>query len=275
MPQPAGKEVHRDLHLVSPQQNGPDVRALQQAVNRELDHRKLGWRKIQADGEFGRMTLHACEFLGWVLGLPSRYFRVKGGGGPMVSEVAQRALRDPAARTRRDRIRERARKRKVANLRHDHRHGPRAATELIRKLAKEGVHETGSTNTGEWVDRLTGYFGLHAVPWCGCLAGYAAKVAGGSTATTWFPYGPSIMADAKAGRNGVREVAFDQIEEGDVLVLWGGAHVVTAAAKPVGELIETGEGNTSPNDGDSQADGGCVAMKHRSRSDVSCVARPY
>ncbi|HUB99267.1 MAG TPA: hypothetical protein VMS11_05530, partial [Solirubrobacterales bacterium] len=118
MPQPAGKEVHRDLHLVSPQQNGPDVRALQQAVNRELDHRKLGWRKIQADGEFGRMTLHACEFLGWVLGLPSRYFRVKGGGGPMVSEVAQRALRDPAARTRRDRIRERARKRKVANLRH-------------------------------------------------------------------------------------------------------------------------------------------------------------
>ena len=32
----------------------------------------------------------------------------------MSSEVAQRALRDPASRTRRDRIRERARKRKVA-----------------------------------------------------------------------------------------------------------------------------------------------------------------
>ncbi|HUB98988.1 MAG TPA: hypothetical protein VMS11_04100, partial [Solirubrobacterales bacterium] len=93
--------------------------------------------------------------------------------------------------------------------------------------------------------------------------------------TTWFPYGPSIMADAKAGRNGVREVAFDQIEEGDVLVLWGGAHVVTAAAKPSGDNVPTGEGNTSPTDGESQADGGCVAMKTRTRADVSCAARPY
>lgn len=268
------KAVHRSLHLTSPRMHGPDVRALQERVNHELGHRKLDWHKVAVDGQLGRQTFRACAFLAWALGSRER-FGQRDGHIPRVSQAAQKLLRDPSKRGHLDRLRERRRKGKVEKLRHAHNTGPRAAVEFIRKLAAEGIHEVGSTNTGKWVDKFTGLFGIHAVPWCGCLTGYAAKVIGGSTATTWFPYGPSIMADAQAGRNGVREVSFDHAQEGDALVLWGGDHVVTAAGKPSGDSISTAEGNTSPTDGNSQADGGAVAMKTRSRSDVSCVARVY
>jgi hypothetical protein len=274
MPHRHSKAVHRRLHLVSPELKGADVRALQESINHEFEHRKLEWHKVKVDGVYGGRTFHACAFLGWVLGLRSRMVNTGSYDRPLTKR-AQRLLRNPSKRSRRDRMRERVHKGKVAKLRHAHETGPKAAVEFIRKLASEGVHEIGETNTGKWVDKFTGFFGIHAVPWCGCLAGYAAKVIGGSTATTWFPYGPSIMADAQAGRNGVHEVAFDDIQAGDILVLWGGDHVVTAAGSPFQDAVSTAEGNTSPNDGDSQADGGCVAMKTRSRPDVSCAARPY
>lgn len=270
------KAVHRNLHLVSPQLTGPDVRALQAEVNAELRHRKLEWRCIKANGEFGPRTLHACAFLGWVLGFSrERWEKMTGHDHPRVDRSAQRILRDPSKRSALDHAREAARQKEVRELRHQHNTGPALAVRYIEGMAAKGVHEEGETNTGSRVDVWEAFFGLHAQPWCGCLAGYAAKKVGGSTASTWFPYGPSIMADARAHRNGVREVSFDDIEAGDILVLWNGEHVVTATERPKGDSIRTGEGNTSPNDGDSQADGGCVAIKVRSRSDVSCVARVY
>ena len=267
------KHVHRNLHLTSPPPKGADVRALQQAINKELHHRRFDWRRAKVDGQYGHQTRRAAHFLAWLLGLSGTRLNAIEHG--RIGEGVQRILRDPSARSRMDRIRERTRKSRAQDIRHTHKVGPHAAVSYIREMAAKGVHEVGSTNTGPLVDKWEGYFGIHAEPWCGCLAGYAAEAIGGSEATTWFPYGPSIMADAQAARNGVHAVAFDDIEPGDILVLWGGDHVVTAAAKPKGDTVETGEGNTSPNDGDSQADGGCVAMKTRSRSDVSCAARPY
>lgn len=270
-----GPAVHRGLHLTSPLVRGADVRALQVAVNEELEHRRLAWRQVEVDGSFGPRTLHACAFLGWVLGFSGRRLDATTGSQPRLSKRSQQVLRDPRRRAPAERVRERLRRRKVRALRRAHQEGPAAAVAYIREMAAKGVHETGSTNTGELVDRWQAYFGLHAQPWCGCFAGYAAKAVGGSQATTWFPYGPSIAADAAVGRNGVRRVAFDAAEPGDVLVLWGGDHIATAMARPNGNTIATGEGNTSPNDGDSQADGGCVALKTRSRADITCVARVY
>ncbi|HEV2790827.1 MAG TPA: hypothetical protein VGV69_05970 [Solirubrobacterales bacterium] len=270
-----GSAVHRGLHLVSPLAHGADVRALQERVNDELAHRRLSWRQVAVDGQFGPRTLHACAFLGWVLGLSGRRLAETSGSKPRLSRWAQRVLRNPRKRSPADRSRERLRRRKVQALRQAHADGPGAAVDYIREMAADGVHEVGSSNTGKLVDRWQSYFGLHAQPWCGCFAGYAAKAVGGSQATTWFPYGPSIIADARAGRNGVREVAFEEAEPGDVLVFWGGEHIGTAMARPSGGSIATGEGNTAPNNGDSQADGGAVALKTRSRSDVTCVARVY
>jgi len=270
-----GSAVHRGLHLVSPLVRGADVRALQERLNAELAHRQLSWRQVAVDGQFGPRTLHACAFLGWVLGFSSRRLREITGSEPRLGERAQRVLRDPRRRAPVERARERARRPKVRALRRSHVDGPAAAVDYIREMAAKGVHEIGDTNTGELVDRWQSYFGLHAQPWCGCFAGYAAKAVGDSPATTWFPYGPSIIADARAGRNGVREVSFEDAKPGDILVLWSGDHIATAMARPSATTIATGEGNTSPNDRDSQADGGCVALKTRSRSDVSCVARIY
>lgn len=270
-----GSAVHRGLRLVSPLARGADVRALQERLNAELDHRRLSWRKVVVDGQFGPRTLHACAFLGWALGFSGRRLEEITGSEPRLSKRAQRILRQPRRRSPAERARERIRRRKLRALRRAHSEGPAAAVAYIREMAAKGVHEVGSTNTGGLVDRWQAYFGLRAQPWCGCFAGYAAKVVGGSQATTWFPYGPSIMADARVGKNGVREMPFEDAEPGDILVLWGGQHIATAIARPSGATIATGEGNTSPNDRDSQADGGCVALKTRSRADISCVARPY
>jgi hypothetical protein len=269
------RNVRRGLRLVTPVARGNDVAFLQERVNSELTHRELAWQRIAVDGEFGPRTVHACAFLGWVLGFSSRRLAPIRAEQPRLAEAAQRLLRDPSRRSPLDRARERARRGKVRELRRRRESGPAAAVAYIREMAARRVHELGSSNTGPLVDQWQELFGLHGEPWCGCFAGYAAKVKGGSRASIWFPYGPSISADAGAGRNGVYAVSFEEAEPGDVLVFWGGAHIGTALAKPVGQTIASGEGNTSPNDGGSQAEGGCVAVKTRTRADVTCVARVY
>lgn len=268
-----GKQVHRELRLTSPQTKGDDVEEFQKALNRELEHRGFDWRTIKADGDYGPRTRNAAKITGWLLGLNAK--RRKAIADGRITETVQAIFRDPAKRSILDRQRDKLRRPKAKKLRDNHNTGPAAAVAYIRKQAENDVHEIGSSNRSPLVDLWQQFFGILAEPWCGCLAGYAAKAIGGSRATTWFPYGPSIMADARAGRNGVFEVGFDQMEEGDIVVLWGGDHIVTAAGGPAGDSFPTGEGNTSPDPGGDQANGGSVEMKTRSRSDVSCVARPY
>jgi len=272
----APQGAHRTLRLISPHRKGEDVRALQAAINAELAHRKLEWRQITVDGEFGGQTLHACAFLGWVLGLGGRRLNAINGYQPHVSIAVQRILRNPERRSAADRQREKTRKAKVQKLRKAHNEGPAAAILFIRQEAAKGVHEIGETNTGPEVDKFEKQFGLHAEPWCGCLAGYAAINYGHCLAKELsFWYGPALIQEAAERKDGCYPVPFDQIEGGEILVLWGGEHVVTAAAPSKGNTVETGEGNTSPTNGNSQADGGCVAMKTRNRSDVSVAIRIY
>jgi hypothetical protein len=272
----APQGAHRTLRLVSPHRKGEDVAALQVAVNSELVHRKLEWRQVAVDGEFGAQTLHACAFLGWILGLSAARHRVLVGPKAHVSIEIQRLLRNPAKRSGFDRRRESARKGKVAKIRKAHDEGPEAAIAFIRKEAAKGVHEVGESNTGPEVDKFQAEFHLHGEPWCGCLAGYAAIVFGHCLASELsFWYGPALIQQAAERKDGCYPVPFEQIQGGEILVLWGGEHVVTAAAPSKGSTVETGEGNTSPTNGNSQADGGAVAMKTRSRSDVSVAIRIY
>lgn len=268
-----GKHAHRSLHLTSPGMKGEDIEELQKALDVELDHRGFDWRKIRADGQYGHRSRNAAKITGWLIGLSKR--RLKAIDNGRITVKVQQILRDPSKRSLADKARDKFRRKKAKELRHKHEVGPAAAVAYIRKQADNDVHESGETNTGPMVDIWTGFFGIHAVPWCGCLAGYAAKAIGGSTASTWFPYGPDIRNDAVAGRNGVHDVAYEDMQAGDIVVLWGGEHVVTAAGSPTGDTFPTGEGNTSPEPGGNQANGGSVEMKTRSRSDVYCVARAY
>lgn len=272
----APQGAHRTLRLVSPHRKGEDVKALQEAVNAELGHRKLAWRQITVDGELGQQTLHACAFLGWVLGFSGRRLKALNGYQPHVSIEVQRLLRNPDKRVAADRVREKARREKVRKIRQARNEGPAAAIAFIREEAARGVHEIGESNTGPEVDKYQAKFGLHEQPWCGCLAGYAAIVFGHCLAASLsFWYGPALIQEAAERKDGCYPVPFEQIEGGEILVLWGGEHVVTAAAPSKGITVETGEGNTSPTNGNSQADGGAVAMKTRSRSDVTVAIRIY
>jgi len=274
----AHKAAHRNLLGTSPATKGTDVSALQEAVNKELRHRKLGWHCVKVDGQLGPQTLRACAYLGWVLGFNGRQVTamLPVSKHPHVSEELQRLLRDPSKRDRLDRGREKLRHGKVAHQRKTHDEGPSAAIGFIRARAAEGVHEVGESNTGVWVDKFEAQFGMHGEPWCGMLAGYAAINYGHCLASGLsFWYGPSLIREAAEHAHGCYPVPFDQIEGGEILVLWGGEHVVTAAGASSGDAVPTGEGNTSPTNGNSQADGGAVAMKTRSRGDVSAAIRIY
>src|SRR5690349_20177829 len=85
----APQAAHRTLGLTSPHREGEDVRALQAAMNAEFAHRKLGWRQVTVDGEFGPRTLNACAFLGWVLGLGRRRLSAINSYQPHVSIEVQ------------------------------------------------------------------------------------------------------------------------------------------------------------------------------------------
>lgn len=257
---------------------GQDVRALQGAVNKELRHRKLAWRCVRVDGQLGLHTLLACHFLGTALGFNRRQLRamLPTGAHPHVSRHLQHLLRNPQDRPAWMRVRDRLRRRKLRKLRQAHNSGPKAAVREGRKLAALGIHETGTTNTGHWVDKFTGLFGLHAVPWCGCFAGWLAIKFGHCKASKLsFWNGCALIREAAEHKDGCYPVPFDRIEPGDILVYWDGEHIGTAAAKPKGDTVEAIEGNTSPTNGDNQADGGAIAVKTRSRSDVSAAIRIY
>lgn len=267
------RHVHRNLHLVSPQLHGADIHALQFQLNRELGHRKLPWREVKADGDYGPRTRDAAHMVAWLIGLSGHDLRAIHHG--LLTKDVQHLLRNPEHRSPVDRLRDRHRRNAAQKLRHEHDTGPEAAVSWLEEQARKGVHEIGESNTGPVVDEVEAYFGLHGEPWCGCAAGYAAEKIGGTRVKIWYPSGNSLIEQAHAGVSGARVVSFDQIMRGMVLVLWGGEHVVTARANPKGDSIDTVEGNTSPNNSDSQADGGCFATKTRSRSDVTCAIRIY
>lgn len=267
------KHVHRDLHLVSPQARGADVHALQFQINHELGHRKFPWREIKVDGKYGLRTRDAAHMVAFLIGLGSHDLQAIHRG--LLTQHVQHLLRNPGDRSAIDRARDHHRRGRAAKLRHQHNTGPDAAVSWLEEQARKGVHEIGESNTGPVIDTVESYFGLHGESWCGCAAGYAAEKIGGCKVKLWYPSGYSLIEEAHAGKDGARVVSFDQIERGMPLVLWGGEHVVTAREKSSGDSINTVEGNTSPNDGDNQADGGCFATKTRSRSDVSCAIRIY
>lgn len=147
-------------------------------------------------------------------------------------------------------------------------------------LSKVGTTESPPySNLGpeisQW-ERNTGYDVPPGVFWCGCFASEAVVNHGKAKIPNRnrCGYGPYVMADAAAHRNGFREVPFDEIRKGDYLIFFNGEHQGIARGRSSGDTVPTIEGNTSPSSSGSQFNGGCVAAKTRTRADVSCAARP-
>lgn len=266
----ANAAVHRGLNLAGAT-SGEDVEALQRAINRDLHNRDLDFARIKVDGELGPQTFRAAAFTAWVIGLRDRHVK-QVRVGHAISEYVQRRIREPRHRTRWEHAREDHRKAELRAIRYRNTHGARAAVRWAEEQVGASENPPGS-NTGPKIDEWTAFFGLHAVPWCGCFAGYAVKKVGGAAVTAWLPHAGMLGAAALAGEGGLSAVPFDEARPGDILDLWNGEHVALVRESPSGDTIKTVEGNTSAADG-SQSDGGCVALKERSRSDVSVVARP-
>jgi hypothetical protein len=136
-------------------------------------------------------------------------------------------------------------------------------------------HPDGS-NWGHPVQDWIEFTGYHSpVPWCGCFAARAVVGAGKAEIPTRIRLGFNeyIVYDAQHGRNGLRQVDYAKAKPGD-LVVFTFPHIAVVRGKPTSNGLPTIEGNTSPLSSGSQANGGTVAAKVRSRSDVRLIARP-
>jgi hypothetical protein len=157
--------------------------------------------------------------------------------------------------------------------------GPKKAVAYLR--SKIGTVESPpGSNDGGLIRKWWSWLGYtFPVPWCGCLAGFAAIKKGGAAIAAKLRLGftPYIVEDARANRNGLRAVSAADAQLGDLAVFdfnGGGAdHVGVCTGPVVNGLITTIDGNTS-GPGGSQADGGGVFERTRPVSQVICFARP-
>ena len=106
----AGDEIHRELGLTSPLTEGPDVKALQQALNEiAREFPRIVRFELVEDGKLGEKTLHATVKAAHVMGLVRRALtRIEKEH--LIAEGAQLMLRDPS--TRSDAQKRRAKKRR-------------------------------------------------------------------------------------------------------------------------------------------------------------------
>jgi hypothetical protein len=282
---PDGKAVHRQLHLTSPLAHGADVRALQGAIKKGLAHYKIDWLPLNVDGQLGKQTIHAAKFYAWVLGLSGRHrTRIKGG---TITMAAQRLLRSPSSRSRRDRLRAARRKGRLSKIRKAQSEGPKAAVAYARSFVGTTEDPPGS-NTGPTITRngkLGGvsfweaYWGLGACFWCLCFACYCVKAIGGAAISGVCVNAAEIERMAKAHTNGWVAVPLSECRAGDiVLCCFDGSgvpdHGELAVGPIVGGLTDDVGGNTSSDDTGSQSNGGGVFAKDRAVEVVTCIARP-
>jgi hypothetical protein len=264
--------VHRELHLGSPELSGADVKALQGRLNDVCKHYRFPWRRIQEDGEYGTRTQRCAKFCGWLIGLDDERLAVIGSHAGTISTDLQRLLRDPKKRSPEDREREDSRKDKRERLHKAHAKGAKAA--VAWALKQVGKKESpADSNRGPGIDDWEAFFGLGAVPWCGCFAGYAVKKIGKANCDTWFPFAGSIRQDAIAGLNNLHDVNPADAEPGDIVTFFSGSddHIGLIRKKSADGKVFTVEGNTSSATQD--ADGGIVEIKEHSLGEVSCIAR--
>jgi hypothetical protein len=120
----------------------------------------------------------------------------------------------------------------------------------------------GNPEPDKWQQRV---YGSAGVPWCACFSTsmvWDAGVAGSSSA------GVSVIVDmAKKGQGAFKGWTTDpsKVHTGDMAIIGcSSCHIGLVVDPPYGTI----EGNTSPGSEGSQYNGGCVARKTRSRSEI-------
>lgn len=268
------EKVHRRLALASPQEHGPDVKALQGQINEQYRHFKID-RQIAKDADFGHSTFDAAEEVAFCLGVTGEaQAKLKRN---ILSEGTQALIRGRKRTDEEERAgQEREDYRKMLRRRYDKSGGVQAVAQG-RKLIGVKEQPEGSNWGGkvqEFIE-FTGYGG--PVFWCGAFACWVVVKLGGANIPNRIRlgYAPYITADARAGANGLTAVPADQARPGDIACLWGGQHIEVIAERPSGGSVRCLGGNTTA--GGKESNGGEVAENIRSLSDFDAgiVARPH
>ena len=256
----------RPLTLTTPYTTGPDVKALQQAVNKRRKARNLN--TIPADGEWGPITDDAVRETAWVLGIAKD--RISG----VVSPDVQLLIYDPDMRNATQMARA---KKRLKRLRH--------SADAVVKAALKHVGETerpAGTNRGPGIisrcqKAMLGYDGYF---WCGAFVGYFLERTGGVPISRKnIVYTPAIVADAQSKVNGFSGWhPPEHARPGDLALFdWHANdgvpanHVEIVVRNLGGGLLDCVGGNTSK--GGQDNNGGGVYRQQR-KAGLIGVARP-
>ncbi len=272
--------VHRALVVVDPPMEGRDVANLQRATVKRLRARRLDDDvPVPTHGKFTLATAIACLEAQYFLGLRSdTYLRKDAHGHRIVTEGAQRIIRDPETRTPKQLKRAKDRHAQIAR-------GPRFFDELAREMgfgggkgvadalkfakAQVGTKERPpGSNSGPKIDDWCRAAGFDdPVPWCGCFVNACIMAGGLPSGAGFIGFTPFILARAKKGTGGWSfhmdgvpgDLAlYDDGPGGDPVV-----HVEIVVKRLSSTRYSTIGGNTSSGNG-SQSDGGMVARRERS-----------
>lgn len=265
----------KTLHLVTPHQHGPQVKALQTGIDNVAKEKKdLDLPRVKHDAELGPHTLHAAAKSAFALGLsPEDVQAVRHG---KISENVQRVILDPSKRG--DKAHERAKQRHDDLIKHAQAQHTGASAAAKWMLAQVGTHEEPpGSNLGpgitDW-ERETGYAVPPGVFWCGCAVHHAVCVVGKANIPVGsrLGYDGNINNDARAHTNGLELVSSVNSRLGDI-VTFSFHHIALLTAPVDSAGVHSVDGNSSASDGTNN-NGGEVATHTRSLSLVTVIARP-
>ena len=256
----------RPLTLTTPYTTGPDVRALQRAVNKRRRARHLP--TIAADGEWGPVTDDAVRETAWVLGIAKDRIT-----GPIAPDV-QLLIRRPELRNATQLARAEKRLKKLV-------HSPDAVVKAALMHVGETENPAGSNRGPGVISRCQkAMLGFDGFFWCGAFVGYFLERTGGVPINRKrIVYTPSIVADAKAKVNGFSGwLPPAAARRGDLALFdWNSHDDVTAnhvelVVRNLGDgRLECVGGNTSK--GGQDNNGGGIYRQLRSTGLIG-VARP-
>lgn len=246
------------LHLTTPLMHGAEVVDAQKL----LHSNKYGtFYNGKEDGEYGVLTAQAAfkakYHIGYKLSACDHVF----------GDLLRLYLNGTKPLTLAMRLRRKARskppKRSMQNV---------AFNEAIKWVGtKENPPGSNDNPFGHW-------YGENGVPWCAEFVSYCYAKAGSKFHYAYVPY---IVADARAGRNNLTALHSSEVAHGDVVCFdWNGDGVADHVGifdkwVTPGSVFETIEGNTSPDSGGDQSNGGEVCRKTRYVSNVEQFVRVH
>ena len=228
---------------------------------------------VPADGLYGPVTASAAAAWKRAVGYPEAAL------GNSLSPLDQRRLLGLAPLPPAFEERARARAREEAAI------PQRAVAEMERWAGLGWAEEPPGSNVVPELVALARGLGVAPTyaemgfPWCALAAFLAALTAGGRSADAALRrqrfnglYCPAILAEAQAGRSGLRVVAAAQAARGDIVLFdWGPGgdptdHLGRLVRPPADGLVATVDGNSGP-------DYRRVALRERPRELVRAFVR--